>query len=63
MREKEITIYDLALKLNICPATVIPGLKDHPGINKTKKKIFELAKAVGYRSNNFATNLRSLVIT
>ena len=59
MKEKEITIYDLALKLNISPATVSRGLKDHPAINKaTKKKIFELAKEMGYRSNNFASNLR-----
>jgi LacI family transcriptional regulator len=59
MKEKDITIYDLALKLNISPATVSRGLKDHPGINKaTKKKIFDLAKEMGYRSNNFASNLR-----
>lgn len=60
MKEKEITIYDLALKLNISPATVSRGLKDHPAINKTtKKKIFDLAKEMGYRSNNFASNLRN----
>lgn len=59
MKNKEITIYDLALKLNISPATVSRGLKDHPAINKTtKKKIFDLAKEMGYRSNNFASNLR-----
>lgn len=59
MKDKDITIYDLALKLNISPATVSRGLKDHPGINKaTKKKIFDLAKEMGYRSNNFASNLR-----
>lgn len=59
MKEKEVTIYDLALKLNISPATVSRGLKDHPAINKlTKKKIFDLAKEMGYRSNNFASNLR-----
>ena len=59
MKEKEITIYDLALKLNISPATVSRGLKDHPSINKaTKKKIYDLAKEMGYRSNNFASNLR-----
>src|SRR5436190_1365621 len=59
MTEKETTIYDLALKLNISPATVSRGLKDHPAINKTtKKKIFDLAKEMGYRSNNFASNLR-----
>jgi LacI family transcriptional regulator len=59
MTEKETTIYDLALKLNISPATVSRGLKDHPAINKiTKKRIFDLAKEMGYRSNNFASNLR-----
>lgn len=56
---KEITIYDLAKKLKISPATVSRGLKDHPGISKkTKKKIFDLAREMGYRSNNFARNLR-----
>jgi LacI family transcriptional regulator len=60
MKEKEITIYDLASMLNISPATVSRGLKDHPLIKKTtKKKIFDLAKEMGYRSNNFASNLRT----
>jgi LacI family transcriptional regulator len=59
MKEKEITIYDLATRLNISPATVSQGLKDHPAINKgTKKKIFDLAKEMGYESNSFAGNLR-----
>lgn len=57
--EKEVTIYDLALKLNISPTTVSRGLKDHPAINKaTKKKILDLANEIGYRSNHFARNLR-----
>jgi LacI family transcriptional regulator len=56
---KEITIYDLATKLNISPTTVSRGLKDHPAINKaTKKKILDLANEIGYRSNHFARNLR-----
>ena len=56
---KETTIYDLAKKLKISPATVSRGLKDHPGISKkTKKRIFDLAREMGYRSNNFARNLR-----
>src|ERR1700704_3539994 len=56
---KEITIYDLARKLKISPATVSRGLKDHPGISKkTKKRIYDLAREMGYRSNNFARNLR-----
>src|SRR5205085_3471449 len=57
--KKEITIYDLAQKLNISPTTVSRGLKDHPAINKaTKKKILDLASKIGYRSNHFARNLR-----
>ncbi|MDB5247487.1 MAG: transcriptional regulator, LacI family [Segetibacter sp.] len=57
--KKEITIYDLADKLKISPTTVSRGLKDHPSINKaTKKRIFDLAEEVGYRTNHFARNLR-----
>jgi LacI family transcriptional regulator len=58
--EKEITIYDIAKQLNISATTVSRGLKDHPSINKlTRKKIAEAAKELGYRSNNFASSLRS----
>ncbi|MEN9685372.1 MAG: hypothetical protein RLZZ28_1158 [Bacteroidota bacterium] len=58
-KEKEITIYDIARQLNLSPATISRALKDHPAINKhTKKKIADLAAKLGYRSNNFASNLR-----
>ncbi len=58
-REKEITIYDIARQLDLSAATVSRGLKDHPAINKhTKKRISDLATKLGYRSNNFASNLR-----
>jgi len=58
--DKEVTIYDIAKKLKISPATVSRGLKDHPAISKkTKKKIFELADKIGYRQNHFARNLRN----
>jgi LacI family transcriptional regulator len=57
--EKEITIYDIARELDISAATVSRGLKDHPAVNKaTRKKIQDLAKQLGYRSNMFASNLR-----
>jgi LacI family transcriptional regulator len=57
--EKEVTIYDIAKKLNISAATVSRGLSDHPGINKnTKKKILNAANEMGYRSNSFASSLR-----
>ncbi|MES2883142.1 MAG: LacI family DNA-binding transcriptional regulator [Bacteroidota bacterium] len=56
---KEVTIYDIAKKLSISPATVSRGLQNHPSISKqTKKKIFEMVDAMGYRTNHFARNLR-----
>jgi len=58
-KAKEVTIYDIARKLNISPATVSRGLQDHPAISKkTKKKIFDMVDELGYRSNHFARNLR-----
>lgn len=57
---KEITIYDIAAKLNLSAATVSRSLNDMPGVNaKTKKKIVEAARAMGYSSNAFASNLRT----
>jgi LacI family transcriptional regulator len=57
---KEVTIYDIARKLNVSAATVSRGLQNHPNVSKkTKEKIFELATEIGYRSNHFARNLRN----
>jgi len=57
---KEITIYDLAEKLNLSPATISRALKDNPAINKkTRKRIVDMAEVMGYRSNTFASNLRT----
>ena len=59
-KEKEITMYDLARKLKFSIATISRALKDDPVVSKkTKKKIFELAEEMGYRSNHFARNLRN----
>ncbi|OQP54486.1 LacI family transcriptional regulator [Niastella yeongjuensis] len=58
-KPKEVTIYDLARKLNVSIATVSRALKDDPVVSKkTKKKIFDLAEEMGYRYNHFARNLR-----
>jgi LacI family transcriptional regulator len=58
-QEKEITIYDIAKQLNISASTVSRGLNNNPTINRnTRKKIHELAKQLGFRSNRFAINLR-----
>ena len=60
MKGKEVTIYDLAHKLQISSTTVSRALKDDPLISlKTRKKIFALAEKMGYRTNYFARNLRS----
>jgi len=58
--EKEVTIYDIAKKLNISAATVSRGLQDRAGTNKdTKKRILDTASEMGYYSNSFASNLRN----
>ncbi|MBD0368501.1 MAG: LacI family DNA-binding transcriptional regulator [Flavisolibacter sp.] len=58
--QKDVTIYDLARQLNISSATVSRALKDDPVVSKsTKKKVFDLAEQVGYRTNHFARNLRN----
>ena len=60
IKEKETTIYDIASKLNISIATVSRALKDDPVVNKkTRKKVFQAAEEMSYRSNLFARNLRN----
>jgi len=57
--KKEITIYDIALKLDMSSADVSRALKNHPAINKnTKKKIQDAARELGCRHNTFAVILR-----
>ncbi len=60
IKEKEVTIYDIAEKLKVSIATVSRALKDDPVVNiKTRKKIFAMAEEMNYRSNSFARNLRN----
>lgn len=57
---KEITIYDIAKKVSLSPATVSRALKDHPAVKKqTRKKVLDAARELGYRVNTFASNLRT----
>jgi LacI family transcriptional regulator len=57
--KKDVTIYDIAQHLDLSSATVSRGLKDHPAINKkTRKKIQDAARELGYRHNTFASSLR-----
>jgi LacI family transcriptional regulator len=59
MAKKEVTIYDIAAKLNISSSTVSRALQDNALVSKkTRKKIQETARALGYRRNNFASSLR-----
>ena len=58
--DKEVTIYDIAGRLGISPTTVSRALNNHKAVNEqTKQRIFKEAKEMGYRSNIFASNLRS----
>jgi LacI family transcriptional regulator len=57
--KKEITIYDIAKKLNLSASTVSRGLNGHSDIRKeTIRKINLTAQAMGYQQNTFARNLR-----
>ena len=59
MKYKEVTIYDIAEKLNIAASTVSRGLKGHYTVSlKTQKLINSTAEAMGFRFNTFAANLR-----
>lgn len=57
--KKDVTIYDIAQVLNISSATVSRALKDHETVSRiTRKRIQDKAREMGYRRNNFASNLR-----
>ncbi len=51
-KKKNITVHDIADILKISASTVSRALNDHPKINiKTKEKVWELAKKMGYYPN------------
>lgn len=55
---KEVTIYDIARRLKISAATVSRGLQNHPDASpKTRKKVLDMARQMGYRKNIYARNL------
>lgn len=57
---KEATIYDIAKKLDLSASTVSRALKENPAINiETRKRVLKCAEEMGYRSNAFASNLRT----
>ncbi|AOW19111.1 LacI family transcriptional regulator [Polaribacter vadi] len=56
----EITIYDIAEKLNLATSTISRALKDHRSISeKTIKKVKKTAFEMGYQPNNLAASLRN----
>jgi len=45
----KVTVFDIAKALNVSASTVSRSLNDHPNISKkTKKKVFTMAKKMGY---------------
>lgn len=57
--KREITIYDIAKRLQVSSSTVNRALEDHPELSqKTIAKVKATAEKLGYRHNNFASNLR-----
>ncbi|HON19662.1 MAG TPA: LacI family DNA-binding transcriptional regulator, partial [Salinivirgaceae bacterium] len=60
MKNRIITIKDIAKALGISASTVSRALKDHPDIApETKKQVNELAKKLNYRPNPIALSLRN----
>lgn len=58
--KRQVTIKDIAEKLNVSPSTVSRSLKDHPDISvKTRNAVKELAKLLGYKPNLIALNLKN----
>ena len=56
----QITLHDLAKKLNISVSTVSKALKDYPDVSeKTKKKVLNLADKLNFTPNIVASNLRT----
>lgn len=57
--QKEVTIYDIAKKLNLSASTVSRGLNGHSDIRReTIRRIQQTAQTMGYQQNTFASNLR-----
>lgn len=57
--KQELTIYDLAKRLNVSAATISRALNNAPAVSKkTKRKVCELAEAMSYSKNSFASGLR-----
>ncbi|MCU4165895.1 LacI family DNA-binding transcriptional regulator [Carboxylicivirga caseinilyticus] len=59
MKDKNITIIDIAKQLGVSKSTVSRALKDHPDISKaTKDRVNALAKKLKYKPNATAISFR-----
>ncbi|MEM7509898.1 MAG: LacI family DNA-binding transcriptional regulator [Bacteroidota bacterium] len=59
MHKRQVTLADIAKKLNISTATVSRALKNYPDISdETKKRVLALANELNYRPNSIAAGLR-----
>ncbi len=60
MKQRAVTIKDIAQELKIAPSTVSRALRNHKNISsKTKKKVRELAEKWNYQPNIMAMGLKS----
>ncbi len=59
MSTEQVTIKDIAKKLNVSPSTVSRALRDNPEIGvATKEAVRKLAKELNYQPNSVAMSLR-----
>lgn len=59
MRQKRVTIYDLARELDMSASYVSKALNNHPSINeKVKESVQKKALELNYKPNSHAANLR-----
>lgn len=59
MRQKRVTIYDLADELGVSASYISRALNNHPSISeKVKEKVKSKANELNYRHNSHAANLR-----
>lgn len=59
MSLEQVTIKDIAKKLNVSPSTVSRALRDNPEIGEaTRNAVQELAKELNYQPNSVAMSLR-----
>ena len=58
MKERQVTIKDLARKLDVSVSTVSRALRSLPDVNpETKKRVIELARELNYEPNSIALSL------